>query len=212
MVRGVRQLGFTGSKEDPSSGSPLADRLSDEVLEKLKAIGGGEAKEESKPKPRPQTAVKKPSEASLAKKAPVSRSAPLDAIEHGLLDGVAWYLDPSRRLVIEPAHDNGGFIRQWGLGRFPWYKIRSKIEQVLIKPGVAACRLDYAFVDCQKLVEADLSGLDASELKGMTGILSKCSNLRTVSFKGWSPAELRSVDVAVAVVVVCRKKESESEE
>lgn len=205
LVRGISPLGYEEPRAERRSGTmgkgtfpelSLADRLSGDVLEKLRAIGSEPSKSESQP---PAVSQSIPSSGHPIEPAPsrnsfIEPNIPPDAISHGIIDGAVWYLDGKRQLIIKPANNKDGVISRCGFGNYPWYKIRSKITKVVIEPGVAADRLDYAFEDCQSLIDADLSGLDASKLTGISRLFSGCNALKNVSFEGWSSQVLRDAD------------------
>ena len=128
---------------------------------------------------------------------PAPLGAPSEGVElegaiqySGYSGSCPWTIDSSGLLTIGP----GKLSSSWGYSgnyAFPWLQYASNIKKVVVKTGtVASSYASYMFEDCTKLVSADMSGLDVSSVREMSGMFSNCSSLASVATSGWNTSSV----------------------
>ena len=118
----------------------------------------------------------------------------------------AWCIEEDGTLVISPPYgcERGllAFNRWHDCDSFsysdcaltPWWRQRRDITAVRVEPGVVARGyLTGLFFGMERLVTADLTGLDVSAVKNMDGLFERCRKLSTVCFGAWDTSQVTSM-------------------
>lgn len=120
----------------------------------------------------------------------------LDRVAKGTCGECVWQLTGSR-LVVRPSAGRDRSMLSSTVGKtgtWPWLVFGS-IEDVEILPGVVApSKTVDMFRGLRRLRKADVSGLDTSRVRDLSGMFAGCSSLESVDLSGLDLMALSHVD------------------
>lgn len=121
------------------------------------------------------------------------------------ITGSGWYLDNDGVLHITGAVTNPSDY----FDRTPWAEYKAQIKSVVTHTGASVDKGSYLFCDCPMLTQADLSKLNAPNLKTADSMFGNCRRLVSVDLSGlgtaaltntaymfWNCSSLKTVDLS----------------
>ena len=112
----------------------------------------------------------------------------------GNVEGIDWYITYDNELFLSGEGDIN-------YRNIPWEDDKNKIVKATVNIK-GATSLAYMFDSYYELTEADLSGLDTSEVTSMSHMFKECSSLLTVDVSGFDTSKVTAMDY---MFYSCRK-------
>ena len=96
-----------------------------------------------------------------------------------------WQVDSSGKMTVRPLGGTGtGTLASWSELYFdvPWFSQRAILTSVVFEAGVSATTCENMFANFFDITSVDLSGLDISQAKTLSGMFKGCSSLVSITF------------------------------